>query len=257
MSHFFLTRALLASNEDGYRRATQSEFLRLAANGQASKDILGKWLGNDRLYIHSYVRGVGRLISFLQFPDTAPQQNDDPNSATKLLDWLVGALVNVRREEKFFLETAARYDIQINLQTQDDGRVPQNAKLEGLRRWEALFDSLAPAKDGNIPWLEAAVVYWGTEKCYLDAWSWAKAQLTAQKDAKEDADGGALRNEFIDNWTSQEFVEFVDGLGTIIDEAVAEYVERGGETAKQELLKRAEVQWREILVAEEAFWPNM
>ncbi|KPM40850.1 hypothetical protein AK830_g5688 [Neonectria ditissima] len=255
MSSFSLTRTLLATNEEGYRRATQSEFLRLAAHGQMSKETLGKWLGNDRLYIHSYIRGVGRLLSFLQLPDTAPQPEENPGATTKLLDWLVDALVNVRREEKFFVETAARYDIQINLQTQE-GIVPQHVKLEGLRRWEALFESVAPAKDSQLAWLEAAVVFWGTEKCYLDAWSWAKAQLSTQGDANKDADGGALRNEFIDNWTSKEFVEFVDGLEVIIDEAVAEQGERGGEGVRQELLERAEVQWREVLVAEEAFWPK-
>ncbi|KAF7544171.1 hypothetical protein G7Z17_g10161 [Cylindrodendrum hubeiense] len=257
MSSFSLTDALLVSDKDGYQRATQSQFLRLAANGRASKDMLGRWLANDHLYIHSYVRGVGRLISFLEFPDTAPLSTDDLGSTTKLLDWLVGALVNIRREEKFFIQTAAQYGIRINLGTDLEGRVPQDAKLEGLRRWEALFDSLACGDSGNLPWLEAAVVYWGTERCYLDAWSWAKAQLTAQEDANNDEDGGALRNEFIGNWTSKEFSEFVDELGAIIDEAVEEQVRKGGESAKQELLKRAEAKWLEILIAEEGFWPKM
>ncbi|KAH8736313.1 hypothetical protein BGZ61DRAFT_441807 [Ilyonectria robusta] len=257
MSSFSLTGALLASDDDGYRRATQSQFLRLAANGQASKEILGRWLANDRLYIHSYIRGIGRLISFLQFPDTVPDSADNSGSTTKLLDWLVGALVNIRREEKFFVKTAAQYGIEINLETDHDGRVPQNAKLEGLQRWEALFDSLAPESGHELPWLEAAVVYWGTEKCYLDAWSWAKAQLTVQEDASKDKDGGALRNEFIDNWTSKEFSKFVDELGTIINEVVQEQVEKRGESAKHELFKRAEAKWVEILIAETAFWPNL
>ncbi|KAM0433015.1 hypothetical protein ACHAPT_004720 [Fusarium lateritium] len=254
MSSYSLTQKLLASDEEGYKKATQSEFLKLAANGQLSKDVLGRWLANDRLYIHSYCRGLGRLLSFLEYPDNV-QRGQDPGATTKLLDWIVGAMVNIRREENFFIDTAAEYSIEINLETQADGRVAENTKLEGLRRWEALFQSVGPSESDVLPWLEAAVVYWGTEKCYLDAWSWAKAQLTVQDDPSKDADGGAVRKEFINNWTCKEFVEFVDDLGRIIDEAVAKEVEKKGEGFKAELFKRVEGHWRDVLLAEKVFWP--
>ncbi|KAJ4011507.1 hypothetical protein NW752_008510 [Fusarium irregulare] len=245
-----LTQQLLASDEQAYKKATQSEFLRLAGNGKASKDILGRWLANDRLYIHSYCRGLGRLLSFLQYPDTV-QQNAKPDSETQLLDWIVAALVNIRREEKFFINTAFEYGMNINLETKD-GKVQSSAKLEGLRRWEALYASVAPNEKEVLPWLEAAVIYWGTEKCYLDAWSWAKAQLD-DSDGTKDADGGAVRKEFINNWTCKEFVDFVDDLGKIIDDAVAKVVEEGED--KEKLFKRVQGKWHDVLEAEEAFWP--
>ncbi|RBR21436.1 uncharacterized protein FIESC28_04973 [Fusarium coffeatum] len=247
---YSLTKQLLASDEQAYKKATQSEFLRLAGNGKASKDILGRWLANDRLYIHSYCRGLGRLLSFLQYPDTV-QQNVKPDSATQLLDWIVAALVNIRREEKFFINTAFEYGININLETKD-GKVQSSTKLEGLRRWEALYASVAPNEKDVLPWLEAAVIYWGTEKCYLDAWSWAKAQLD-DSDGTNDADGGAVRKEFINNWTCKEFVDFVDDLGKIIDDAVAKVVEKGED--KEKLFKRVQGKWHDVLEAEEAFWP--
>jgi thiaminase len=254
MPSYSLTKQLLATDEEGYKKATQSELLKLAANGQLSKDILGRWLANDRLYIHSYCRGLGSLLSFLQYPDNV-RRGQEPGAETKLLDWIVGALVNIRREENFFIDTAAEYGIEINLETQANGRVAESTKLEGLRRWEALFQSVAPGESDVLPWLEAAVVYWGTEKCYLDAWSWAKAQLTVQEDPSKDADGGAVRKEFINNWTCKEFVEFVDDLGRIIDAAVAKEVEKKGEDFKAELFKRVEGKWRDVLQAEEVFWP--
>jgi thiaminase len=247
---YSLTKQLLASDEQAYKQATQSEFLRLAGNGKASKDLLGRWLANDRLYIHSYCRGLGRLLSFLQYPDTV-QQNANPDSATQLLDWIVAALVNIRREEKFFINTAFEYGININLETKD-GKVQSSTKLEGLRRWEALYASVAPNEKDVLPWLEAAVIYWGTEKCYLDAWSWAKAQLDGS-DGSNDADGGAVRKEFINNWTCKEFVDFVDDLGKIIDDAVAKVVEEGED--KEKLFKRVQGKWHDVLEAEEAFWP--
>ena len=247
---YSLTKQLLASDEQAYKKATQSEFLRLAGNGKASKDILGRWLANDRLYIHSYCRGLGHLLSFLQYPDTV-QQNAKSDSETQLLDWIVAALVNIRREEKFFINTAFEYGININLET-EDGKVQSSTKLEGLRRWEALYASVAPNEKDVLPWLEAAVIYWGTEKCYLDAWSWAKAQLD-DSDGTKDADGGAVRKEFINNWTCKEFVDFVDDLGKIIDDAVAKVVEEGED--KEKLFKRVQGKWHDVLEAEEAFWP--
>ncbi|RGP76955.1 transcription factor [Fusarium longipes] len=249
---YSLTQQLLASDEQGYKRATQSEFLRLAGHGKASKDLLGLWLANDRLYIHSYCRGLGRLLSFLEYPDTV-QRDVDAGPTTQLLDWIVAALVNIRREEKFFINTAFEYGININLETKD-GHVESNTKLEGLRRWEALYNSVSPNDTDVLPWLEAAVIYWGTEKCYLDAWSWAKAQLS-ESDGSDDADGGAVRKEFINNWTCKEFVEFVDDLGKIIDDAVAKVVEEKGEDAKEQFFKRVEEKWHAVLAAEEAFWP--
>ncbi|KAM0207303.1 hypothetical protein ACHAQI_007791 [Fusarium lateritium] len=251
---YSLTQQLLASDEQGYKRATQSEFLRLAGHGKASKELLGRWLANDRLYIHSYCRGLGRLLSFLEYPDTV-QQGVDPGATTQLLDWIVAALVNIRREEKFFIKTAADYGINVNLETDANGRVDSSTKLEGLRRWEALYASVAPNEKDVLPWLEAAVIYWGTEKCYLDAWSWAKAQLSEGDDGSNDADGGAVRKEFINNWTCKEFVDFVDDLGRIIDNAVAKVVEEKGEDAKEKLFKRVEAKWQDVLEAEETFWP--
>ncbi|KJZ79473.1 hypothetical protein HIM_00942 [Hirsutella minnesotensis 3608] len=59
------------------------------------------------------------------------------------------------------------------------------------------------------------------------------------------------------HWTSLEFVEFVDELGAIVDDAVREQVEVHGEGAGAELTERALGKWREVLAAEEAFWPAM
>ncbi|KAL2755026.1 hypothetical protein ACRALDRAFT_2106336 [Sodiomyces alcalophilus JCM 7366] len=261
---FSLTQTLLASSPEDYTRATTSPFLTSAAAGTTSKSLLSRWLANDRLYIHAYVRGTGRLLSFLTVPDLAPPSSSSPNPdpATRLLDWLVDALVNVRREENFFLETAARYNLSLDLPTTSSTgdhtapTVPDDQKLQGLRRWESLFGSVAPGPAGQpLPWLEAAVLYWGTEICYLDAWSGVKARLTPRADPSQDADGGALRTQFLHNWTNDEFARFVHRLAAIIDDAVAELVASGGEGVKAQLLERVKPVWRDVLLAEESFWP--
>lgn len=258
MASFSLTKALVASDPEAFQQATQSPFLSLAARGQMNSTLLGKWLANDRLYIHSYIRGIGRMLSDLSLPPNVPASADEPDTpSVKLLDWLVGAMVNIRREEKFFVDAARSYGINVNLETGSDGRVQQEAKLEGLRRFEGLFNSITLKQDDVIPWLEGVVVFWGTEKCYLDAWTWARGQLDEKRDASEDADGGALRKEFIPNWTSKEFVEFVDDLGAILDEAVNEAIKIHGESIKEQLLERSVRKWKALLAAEQAFWPEV
>lgn len=253
-----LTAYLLGSSPAAFRRATQSPFLQSAAAGQLTKETLGTWLANDRLYILSYIKGTGRLLSFLELPQEAPHPGGataaQPASA-RLFGWLVDALVNIRREETFFVDAAARHGIEINLPLSTDGRVEDGAKLEGLRRFEKLFNSLGP-HDGTIPWLEAAVLFYATEKAYLEAWTWTKIQLVEQ-DPSKDSDGGALRLDFIPNWTSKEFVSFVDQLGNIIDEAVVHQVNTNGENKLQHLYDRALSVWNNVMAAEEAFWPRM
>ncbi|ROT42312.1 heme oxygenase-like protein [Sodiomyces alkalinus F11] len=268
MASFSLTQTLLTSSPEAYTRATTSPFLTSAAAGTTPKSLLSRWLANDRLYIHAYIRGAGRLLSFLSIPDLAPPADSpNPDPATRLLDWLVDALVNVRREENFFIETAARFDLSIDLPTtcDDDNdnnnnsppAVPDDQKLEGLRRWEFLFNSVAPGPAGQpLPWLEAAVLFWGTEVCYLDAWSGVKGRLVPQTDdPSQDADGGALRTQFLHNWTNDEFAEFVHKLARIIDDAVAEMVASGGEEVKAHLLERVKPVWQDVLSAEQSFWP--
>lgn len=261
MASFSLTKTLVAPESHtaeaaAYERATQTPFLKLAAQGQVSSKVLGKWLANDRLYIHSYIRGIGRMLSFLDLPSKTTASGEREPAALKLLDWLIDAMVNIRREEKFFVETAGRYGIDVNLATGDDGRVLEDAKLEGLRQFEKLFGTLEPGESDVLPWLESAVVFWGTEKCYLDAWTFAKDRLD-ETDGRQDADGGALRREFIPNWTCKEFVEFVDGLGKIIDEAVSEVIDTHGEGVKQQLLERARFKWHDLVQAEGNFWPDI
>ncbi|KAM3515935.1 hypothetical protein MY11210_000475 [Beauveria gryllotalpidicola] len=253
MSSF--TQTLIASDPAGHQRATQSPFLQRAAAGTLSKALLGRWLANDRLYIHGYVRAAGRLLSFLRLPEAVSHDDDDDDdAASALLAWTIDALVNIQRESRFFLSTAAQYGLDVNLPIDPaTGRVPAAAKLDGLRRFEALFDGLqSSADEAPLPWLEAAVVFYATERCYLDAWTWAASQMDGTRHgAAEDEDGGAVRRAFIDNWTGAEFAAFVERLGAVIDGAVRAQ----GEGAQEALRRRGMVVWRAVLEAEAAFWP--
>ncbi|OHF02816.1 hypothetical protein CORC01_01917 [Colletotrichum orchidophilum] len=269
------TKQLLASQPDLYHLATHAAFLDAAAKGTVPKATLGRWLANDRLYIHAYVKGAGRLLDLLDLPDLV---NPDGPAATeeRLLQWLVDALVNVRREEKFFVDVAAKFGIDVNLPALDSSsqgglRVRSEEKIAGLRAFEKLFSRIGtgttppPTAAGVrrqdeprqtlLPWLAPAVLFWATEKCYLEAWSGAKAAQEEGRDPAADADGGALRSEFIDNWSSAEFRDFVDQLGDIIDDGVEEAIRRHGVETLRDQEWTSET-WKEVLVAEKDFWPQ-
>lgn len=279
-----LTSHLLSVDKQVYEAATRAPFLAAAGQGRTSKTTLGKWLANDRLYTHAYIKAAGRALASIDLPQTAATAA--AAWTPRLVDWLCDTLVALRREDRLFMDVARRYDIPIDLEVEDEqqqeqqtgveGRFPRvrdAAKIPGLIMFERLFASLrVPMEDEDnnkhnntrllLPWLETAVVFWGTERVYSDAWTWAKEQQQRREGAnklseEENADGGALRKEFIPNWSSDEFVAFVGTLGGIVDGAVAGLVEVHGEAVKAGLVGRAERVWRELVAAEAAFWPDV
>jgi hypothetical protein len=95
-------------------------------------------------------------------------------------------------------------------------------------------------------------------QAYLTAWKHASAllahrlELQGQAGAEggeEDLDGGALRHEFIPNWSSAEFEAFVGDIAGLLDELWAKGERGAGE---EEKLKKV---WESVLVVEEGFWP--
>ncbi len=196
-----LTEKLLSSNPRTWEAATQSPFLRAAADGHLSKQALGTWLANDRLYIHAYVQGAAWLLSLVELPQLFPREE---TTEMQLVDWVCDALSAIRKEERWFIDATKRYGLEQDLET-DDGdpsRVKDEAKLPGLLKFEKLFASVKGSAEGarfhTKPWLEGAVILWGTERVYLEAWRWAKEQQPKDTDSSEfvhDVDGGASRKE--------------------------------------------------------------
>ncbi|KAF4779658.1 hypothetical protein HER10_EVM0005687 [Colletotrichum scovillei] len=293
------TSTLLTTHKSLFHTSTTATFLAAAARGKVPKPILGRWLANDRLYIHAYIKGAGRFLAQLDLPDVVePSSHHDisghdagsptvtnkaADKATapvteRLLNWLVDALVNVRREERFFIDVAARFGIDVNLPAEPasesgssstNRRVKDEDKNAGLLAFERLFTSIAttPPRGVLLPWLAPAVLFWATEKCYLEAWSGARNMLPSSgsdisapgasgNDTASDLDGGALRTEFIPNWSSSAFRAFVDELAAIIDDGVDEAVRLHGEEAVRSEIDQARVTWREVLLAENDFWPG-
>ncbi|KAB5523976.1 hypothetical protein GE09DRAFT_1293413 [Coniochaeta sp. 2T2.1] len=281
-----LTSHLLASMQEEYKAATQSPFLLAAAEGRLSKDVLGKWLAGERLYFHSYIRAAGKLLATLDLPPLSQVGlGVEEMAEMRLVDWVIENLARIRGAEKMLVDVAGRYGIEVVDERGEVGVGPVDppeaegvaGKTEGRKVMVELMDceeeteaevsATTTSHTTTLPtvltWLEAAVMFWGTERCYLDAWSWAKAHQPVREnsdeegddDASDDADGGALRREFIPSWSSDEFREFVARLEGIIDGAVDREVEKGGAKVREQMLRRLEGKWRSLVVAGAGFWP--
>ncbi|OBT67183.1 hypothetical protein VE03_02629 [Pseudogymnoascus sp. 23342-1-I1] len=264
--YFSLTQHLLSDATAEFTAATQSAFLRAAAQGRLDKETLRLWLVYDREYISHYINGAEKFLNAIQNPKSgtsdAPEKELD-QSELALVAWLTEGVANVRREDQFFVDVAARYGIDLEPRTDDPESAAANA-------FGVLFEYVPAIREQSEPWwLQGAILFWATEECYLKAWSWAKTQLNDQSPEK-DADGGALRTEFIPNWTSPEFADFVDRLAQIIDGAVnkmSENIEDKKETDPQgaaalrefvfleKTVQKPQKLFLEVLKIEEKFWP--
>jgi thiaminase len=249
------TARLLATDPypSAFRLATQPAFLRASGQGRISTLILSQYLSQDRLYQHAYVRFVGQLLSKLRF-ETATTTTG--SIERRIMDTLIDALVGIQRELRFFEAVAVRYGFGLEVATTTvSGPTPIT---------RAYADFFANVSGPGASLLEGLVALWGTEKCYLEAWRYARDFISPADTAasvgsyERDADGGAIRKELLPNWTSEAFGEFVEGTGVLIDEVAAAERKRLGDEGEWKVMEsRCDEVWRQILWLEERFWPDV
>lgn len=249
-----LTTHLLSINHHQLLRATQHPFLSRAANGNLPKSVIAQWLVNDREYLKGYIAANQNLLNLLRSQHRKPTPvGEEPDIETRLTAWCEAGVQNGEREMRFFSEVAEIYKIDLPILSSDAH------KLEGLRRYEALFAKVTAQQPNTfIPWLEGAVLLWATEKCYYEAWSWARRQdaQSSPRSFDNDQDGGAMRREFIPNWSNRDFLMFVEQLERIVNEGVSEAVGRD-DVKWKDVKRRTGAIWQAVLDAEEAFWPEV
>ncbi|KAI1768297.1 heme oxygenase-like protein [Hypoxylon sp. FL1150] len=261
MSKQSLSESLLSSPGIAglYQRATQSHFLSLAGQGRLPAEELSQWLSQDRLYAQAYIRFAGGLISRVQLPTKTDDGDTSKTLQWRILSLLETALSGVTRELQLFEETAKKYKLELEYvgPVAEGGNLSSKKAAFGpnkvTKAYIDLFDSFTaqPRGDTSKTLLDGLVVLWATEKVYLDAWTNAKQQAVQNGDAKEDSDGGALRNEFIPNWTPEDFQAFVRECQECLDAYAAiqdSDTEEVGAANSMTLFKK-------VLVLEESFWP--
>ncbi|KAJ4379389.1 hypothetical protein N0V86_005434 [Didymella sp. IMI 355093] len=266
-----LTTHLLSISIPQFKRTTTAPFLARAAQGQLPKSVIAEWLANDRLYIQGYISLAENLVRVIEQTSKVTRATattmDVDSIESRLLRWLDAAISNVKREFAWFDEMTAAYDLTAPPPS-------SSQKSLGVQRFEALFNQLSSSSSHEfLPWLEGAVCLFSTEKVYYEAWSWALKQDRRRSDGatgrsrsrspnpatvdySKDLDGGAMRKEFIPNWSNKDFMMFVETLERIVNEGVGEAVGKD-DKRWQEVKERADVVWQATLDAEEAFWPDV
>jgi thiaminase len=243
-----LTTHLLSVSHDQLLRITHHQFLARAANGTLPKQLVERWLSNDLQYIQIY-KGLSEHTIGILRRTKATREFEDVEK--RMITWLEAAIPNGEREERLFADVAGRYAMDITL--------TESTKNEGLRLYEKLYHTVTTSKDHEfLPWLEPVVVLWAMEKVYYEAWSWAQQQdaQSAPKIYEKDQDGGAMRKEFIPNWANDAFQAFVEQLQHIVDDGIGATI-NGDNDLYVQVKSRSERVWKEVLDAEEVFWPDM
>ena len=242
------TTYLLNSDPIAFQAATRTPFLKAAGEGRLSKHQLSQWLSQERLYAQAYIGFIGSLLGKFTLPYTFC------NDHSKSLDWMIvdtlyGALKNIYRELGFFAETANKYNLQLDCPAQAG---PHFGPVTATKEYMDLLGSFAGPGTiiEPVSRIEGMTILWATERCYLSAWeyakTWQKSQLNGGMAA--DADGGAIRNELIPIWTSEEFEDFVAELEGHIDDLAVREGAKPSEYIKT---------WYKVLDLEKRFWPEV
>jgi hypothetical protein len=64
-----LTSHLLSLSPSAFKSAAQSPFLERAGKGTLKKEVLQKWLSQDRLYAQAYIRFASLLLANMPLPE--------------------------------------------------------------------------------------------------------------------------------------------------------------------------------------------
>ncbi|KZO99277.1 heme oxygenase-like protein [Calocera viscosa TUFC12733] len=236
-----LTRHLISTFASAYDRATQHAFLKAAGERTLDKQTLSAWLTQDYIYTRGYLKLVGLILSrYTEAPITVRRQ---------LIKLLSTGLSNVSEEQAFFLKQAEDHELDIRA-------VPAGVKavlfgevrpyMLPLPETSAYVDFMvATGTQGTIE--EALVLLWATEKCYLEAWTFASQRVKAENPGPA---ADAL-DKFIHNWSSPEFRAFVDEIGELVDQLQIPL------DKTDQRCERAEGVMYRVLYLEEMFWPRM
>ena len=150
-----LTRHLLTICANPFRHATQQPFLSHAGCGSLAVGPLSQWLAQDGHYSRGYIRFIGQLLAKIRLPQT---QNSQFHPMYRVMDLLISALNNMRREMQFFEITATKYGLTL-------GNEPPSPPTR------AMLDLLMSASSSSASLLEGMVVLWAIEHvrlCHLD-----------------------------------------------------------------------------------------
>ncbi|KAF2090373.1 heme oxygenase-like protein, partial [Saccharata proteae CBS 121410] len=235
--HPSLTAHLLTRGNAAFTAATQQPFLSHAGCGTLSASALSQWLVQDAHYCRGYIRFIGQMLAKIRLP---VGHNSNFHPMTRVMDLLISALNNIRREMTFFEITATKFGLHLT----DE---PPNFITR------AYLDLFISCTSSGASMLEGMVVLWATEHCYRSAWTYANSFSQSLSTPSSESHIVALHQSLIPNWTSAPFSKFVDACRTLVDELANTTEGRNG----KEEMQRCEQLFDQVCWLEERFWPDV
>jgi thiaminase len=172
---------------------------------------------------------IGQLISKLSVSSASNRQS---TLNWRITSCLIDCLTSIRQELDLFERVANEH-----------GWMEDMGKATPSIQTRAYKDLFAGAVQPSASLLKGLVTLWATEKCYALSWGYANSNMPVLEDGNTDV----MQTVFIPNWSSREFEQFVLTLGNLVDELA-----RAADPVE---IQETEDTWRQILWAEENFWP--
>ncbi|KAL1384300.1 hypothetical protein HDK64DRAFT_30904 [Phyllosticta capitalensis] len=235
--HPSLVAHLLNKYQASFTAATQQPFLSHAGCGTLSAPALCQWLVQDAHYARGYIRFIGNMLAKIRLPVVA---NSQFNQTYRVMDLLISALNNIRREMTFFEITATKFGLQMTEE-------PPNHITR------AYLDLFVSSTSTGASLLEGMVVLWATEHVYRTAWTYAASFTPTLSMPSTDPHIVALHQQLIPNWTSAPFSKFVDACRLLVDELANTTTSPNG----KEEMQRCEQLFEQVCWLEERFWPDV
>ncbi|KAH8116595.1 heme oxygenase-like protein, partial [Phellopilus nigrolimitatus] len=222
-----------------YSAAVQHPFLLAARSRKLDSSLLALWLSQDRIYAaHAYPRFIGGLIAKIPFAAHHGIRSTQEARNQRVLALLTFSLQNVVREAGFFLNAAEKFGLDLESWKERSATRAYTAELARVANWGSLEEGL--------------IFLWAMEKAssaYTCSWTLTPSSGPHNKSSSQDGNAELAINEFVGNWTNNEFIKFVDDCRVVVDSLG---IERGSE-----LWTRAEVIWDRVVELEIDFWPEI
>ncbi|GAA5864503.1 hypothetical protein JCM8547_005564 [Rhodosporidiobolus lusitaniae] len=244
------TSTMLSQYAEELKVATEHAFLTAAGKHDLDSKTLSSWLAQDRAYaLHGYPKFIAGLISSL--PLSSPSHQSSSQSLLSLFSY---SLSNIHREVAFFDSLGPRFGLDLSI-APPATKTESAGKLVGKRlrpTTKAYVDLLiatgaeAGRNGGGVE--EGLVLLWAMEKVYFTAWTHAASQTKSSPLLTDEKTSAAL-TELIDNWTNDEFAEFVDRIEKEVEKLE---LKEGSEE-----WERCEEVFKYTLWLEQRFWPEL
>ena len=172
-----LTAAILREAEPVLSGIAEEPFLTAMAANELPDAALGRWVREDTHFLRALRRMIARLI--VEAPDE------------HCVDVIAGAYPALQSELDRFAREAERLGVDLGTEP-----APLTARFADLLQTSAAAG-----------FAEGIGTYWAAEVAYLDAWSAVRRRVGLREPYAD----------WIENWTSDGFRDFVGALGAIVD----------------------------------------